>query len=89
MGGGGFAQHAAKVVAANRALLKKRTGLKRKDYIGQRGITRIKLRKATPAELRAVRERLKADKRKERKVWLISAVLTVLTLFTIYLFFVS
>ncbi|NAS13510.1 hypothetical protein [Poritiphilus flavus] len=89
MGGGGFAQHAAKVVAANRALLKKRTSLKRKDYIGERGITRIKIRKATPAQLKAVRERLKADKRREFRVWVFSAVLTVLVLFAIYLFFVS
>ena len=84
MAGGGFANHAMQVVKANRALLNKRKRLTREDYIGTKSETHIKIKKATPGQLRAVQLQIAANKRRELRVWVFSLFLFVVLLLGCY-----
>jgi hypothetical protein len=84
MAGSGFAQHAINVIKANRALLRKRKLRKREDFITE-GKTKIEIKKATPGQLRAVRQQLKANQRNEIRIWLLSILLSIAIIYGFYL----
>lgn len=83
--GGGFANHAINVIKANRALLNKRKRRKRADYIRAEKKTVIRIKKTTPAQMRAVKLQLASNKRRELNAWLICLVLAVGIILSIYL----
>ncbi|HMB61558.1 MAG TPA: hypothetical protein VKN36_00695 [Eudoraea sp.] len=83
--GGGFANHAINVIKANRALLNKRKRRKRADYIRAEKKTLIHIKETTPAQMRAVKLRIAANKRRELKVLAICLALSAGIIYGVYL----
>ena len=89
MAGGGFANHAMNVIKANRALLNKRKRLSRADYIGVATGAPVESKDITPGQMRAVRLKIAANKRREIKIWIISICLSLILLWGIYYWMVN
>ncbi len=84
-GGAGHMLHAIKSLKANRALLKKRKRKTKADVYGKEGVTKtIHKLKATPEEMEAIRKKIKAYKRHERRIWTITLGIAVLIICGLY-----
>lgn len=90
MGGGGFALHSIKSLKANRALRKKRKRKSKKDVYGIEGTTQtVHKLKATPAEMKAIREKIEGYKRQERIIWIVAICVTALIIYGLYVWMIG
>lgn len=83
MAGGGIAG-ALVALKNNRAMLRKRKLKEKADVYGQGGETKLNLKESTEQDMKRIREKIKHDKRQERKLWAISIGLAAFLLYSIF-----
>lgn len=83
MAGGGIAG-AIVALKNNRAMLRKRKLKEKADVYGQGGETKLNLKESTEQDMKRIREKIKHDKRQERKLWAISIGLAAFLLYSIF-----
>ena len=78
--------HMVKSFKANRDLLKKRKRKTKADVYGSSSnIRKIHLKKSTPEAIKAIREKIALQKRKEKRINILAFILTVVILSGVFL----
>jgi|GEM_PF-5410593 len=83
MAGGGIAG-AIVALKNNRALLKKRKLKSKEDVFGKGGETKLNLKESTEQDMKRIRKKIKAYKRQERMVWIVTICVTAMLLYGLY-----
>ncbi len=83
MAGGGIAG-AITSLKNNRNLLKKRNRKNKGDVYGREGVTKLNLKQSTEQDMRIIRKKIAEHKRQERRIWVVTIILTLLILYGVY-----
>ncbi len=83
MAGGGISG-AITSLKNNRNLLKKRKLRQKEDVYGIEGVTKLNLKESTDQDMKIIRKKIKEYKREERRVQVLSILVTISILYAAY-----